>query len=822
MTKLQFYPVDLDYRIVGGRAAVYIYGRTKDGRQICAVDEGFEPYFYVLPDKGISTAELKEALAKVKVEKSGSVHEVVRTETMRKRLSGDEQEAVKVVVNTPKAVPALRDEMKDMHGVGGILEYDILYTRRYLIDRNITPLVLTDVEAEPLDDRSERTRVPLFRIKSISQTSDEALEDLRILACDIETYNPDGKIAIPEKHPIVMLSLYGKDFQKVITWKRFKTDLDYIEFVDGEAELISRFRELVNEYAPDLLTGYYSDGFDMPYLVKRAEKYKIRLDFGLDYSTPSLSRGANKAVDTTGIAHIDILNFIKRVISRKMKTDSFSLNAVAEELLGEEKDDVDIERLAEYWDKASDKLEDFARYNLKDSKLTYELCEKVLPNLIELVKLVGQSVKDVNRMAYSQLVEWYIMKRADAFNQFIPNKPHQAQLTERMDQRVKGAFVFEPRAGLYEDVVVFDFRSLYPSIIVSHNISIETLNCDCCKDKEKVPLEDKDIWFCKKKEGFFSTVLEEIITRRMRVKEIMKTADEKKRIFLDARQQSLKTLSNSFYGYLGFFAARWYSKDSARSVTAYGRYYIHKVIDSAGKKGFKVIYSDTDSIFLHLSGKTEEEALRFCEEINANLPGMMELEYEGTYPRALFVSVKESETGAKKRYALIDDEGRITIKGFEMVRRNVSMIAKSTQEKVLRIILSENDPKKAFQFVNDVVTKLKDRKIPADELVISTQLTKPIESYDSIGPHVAVAKRMKARGAEVHPGTIINYVVTTGKEKIRDRAKLPDEIREGQYDADYYINNQVLPAVEKIFEVFGYAPDELSGAKKQSKLGAYF
>ncbi len=822
MAEFQFYPVDLTYKMVRGRAAVYIYGRTKDGKQICVVDEGFEPYFYVLPEKGASLSEIKDALVGVKVEKSGNSFEVVRTEAVKKTLSGEEKQAIKVVVNTPQAVPALRDEIKHMHGIDGLLEYDILYTRRYLIDKKITPLVLTDVDAEPLSDRSERTRVPIFKASKISQTSDEALADLRILAFDIETYNPDGRIALPEKHPIVMVSLYGKDFQKVITWKRFNTKLDYIEFVDGEAELIDRFRELVNEHAPDIITGYYSDGFDMPYILKRAEKYKIKLDLGLDYDTPSSSRGANKAVDTTGIVHVDILNFIKRVISRKMKTDSFTLNAVAEELLGEAKDDVDLERLAEVWDKASDELEVYAKYNLKDSKLTYELCEKVLPNLIELVKLVGQTVKDVNRMSYSQLVEWYIMRRADAFKQFIPNKPNQEQLAERMDQRVKGAFVFEPKPGLYEDVVVFDFRSLYPSIIVSHNISIETLNCDCCKDKEKVPLDTKKIWFCTKKEGFFATVLEEIITRRMRVKEIMKTADKKKKVFLDARQESLKTLSNSFYGYLGFFAARWYSKDSARSVTAYGRYYIHKVIDSAKEKGFEVLYSDTDSIFLHLAGRKEDDAMRFCEEINATLPGMMELEYEGSYPRALFVAVKESETGAKKRYALIDKEGAITIKGFEMVRRNVSMIAKRTQEEVLRIILQESDPKKAFKFVNDIVGDLRAKKIDPGELIISTQLTKPIESYDSVGPHVAVAKRMKAKGTDIYPGMIINYVVTAGKEKIRDRAKMPEEVKEGEYDADYYINNQVLPAVEKILEVFGYSSEELAGAKKQSKLGSYF
>lgn len=821
MAKLQFYPVDVAYKTVRGKAVIYIYGRTREGKQICVVDEGFEPYFYAVPKPGTSLSAVKEELSKAKAGKDNE-YSVIKTITEKKVLNGKELQAIKTIVNVPKAVPALRDIVKDLHDIEDVLEYDILFTRRYLIDKKITPLVLTDVEAEPLEDRSERSRVPMFKATSIEQTSDEALDDLRILAFDIETYNPEGRIAVPEMHPIVMVSLYGKDFQKVITWKRFNTDLDYVEFVDGEAQLIERFKELVNEYAPDIMTGYYSDGFDMPFILKRADKYKIKIDLSLDYDTASLPRGKASAVDTTGIVHVDILNFIKRIVSRKLNTDSYSLNNVAAELLGESKDDVDIAMLAEYWDKAADELSDYAKYNLKDSRLTYDLCEKVLPNLIELVKLVGQTIKDVNRMSFSQLVEWYIMRRAADFKQFIPNKPHHAELSKRMDDRIKGAFVYEPKPGLYENVAVFDFRSLYPSIIVSHNISIETLNCDCCKEKEKVPLESKEIWFCKKKQGFFSTVLEEIITRRMRVKEIMKTADKKKKIFLDARQESLKVLSNAFYGYLGFFAARWYSKDCARSVTAYGRYYIHKVIDAAKGKGFTVLYSDTDSIFLHLERQSEKEALKFCEEINTTLPGMMELEYEGTYMRALFVGIKMAEAGAKKRYAMIDKDKHITIKGFETVRRNVSQIAKTTQENVIRIMLEENAPKKAFEYVKKVIADLKEKKVETDDLEIPTQLTKPVEAYESVGPHVAAAKRLKAKGIEIYPGMIIRYVVTAGKEKIRDRAKLPEEVKQGEYDADYYINNQVLPAVEKILEVFGYTPEELAGEKKQSKLGAYF
>ena len=97
-----------------------------------------------------------------------------------------------------------------MDDVEDILEYDILYTRRYIADKKITPLILTDVEAEPLTDRAEKSRVPVFKADKIGQSSNESLNELRILAFDIETYNPQGKHTVPEKHPIVMISVYGK------------------------------------------------------------------------------------------------------------------------------------------------------------------------------------------------------------------------------------------------------------------------------------------------------------------------------------------------------------------------------------------------------------------------------------------------------------------------------------------------------------------------------------------------------------------------------------------------------------------------------------
>ena len=157
-----------------------------------------------------------------------------------------------------------------------------------------------------------------------------------------------------------------------------------------------------------------------------------------------------------------------------------------------------------------------------------------------------------------------------------------------------------------------------------------------------------------------------------------------------------------------------------------------------------MLYGDTDSVMMALDKKTKQDAFSFVEQINTSLPGLMELEFEGFYPSGIFVSAKEGPYGAKKKYALLDENGNIKIKGFELVRRNWSFIAKEVQEEVLNIILRERDSEKALKYVRNIINDLRQKKIPNDKVVIYVQLQKDISEYAAIGPHVAVARRLKS------------------------------------------------------------------------------
>lgn len=811
MAKAMFYLLDITYKIKAGSPVVWMFGKTPDRKHICVTDSSFKPYFYVVPKKG---ADIKEKLGKVYAEKKDTRYEVTGIEETRKKILEKETDVLKVYVNIPKGVPLIRDIVKDWDAVRGCYEYDIKYVRRYMIDKGITPLTLIEAEGSAA---AEKAKVPVINAESIRQHSDDTLKEPKVLAVDIETYNPRGKNVNPEEDPVIMIGLYGNDYRKVITWKAFKTSEEYIEFVKSEDALLARFKEIVEKYEPDIITGYFSDGFDLPYISARAKKYKIQMDLGLDYSEISIRGQKQVQASITGIVHLDVFKLVLRTFGRGGDIESLDLGTVAQELIGENKLEVDMESLAEIWDHHPSRIEEFCRYNLHDAKITYELCIKLLPNVVELVKIVGLPVFDIPRMGYSQLVEWYIIRQAPNFNEITPERPHYNEVKERKMQTYPGAFVYEPKAGLYKDIVVFDFRSLYPTIIASHNISPGTLNCECCVEKELAPTDEGRYWFCTRKKGFIPTIIEDLITRRMRIKEMMAKKDP----MLVAREQSLKVLANSFYGYLGFFNARWYSIESARSVTAWGRYHIKRVIEEAEKEGFKVIYGDTDSVFLTLDGKEKENAVKFVEKINRKLPGVMELEFEGHYPSGIFVSAKMGEAGAKKKYALLGEEGNIDIKGFETVRRNWSFIAKNAQKSVIEIILRDNDPEKAFRHVKKVIADLKEHRVPVKDVAIHTQLQKEIGEYASIGPHVAAAQLMKNKGIPVGPGSVIKFIVAKGTGRIRDKVKLADDAKQDEYDPEYYIKNQVIPSVGRIFDALGYDTRDLESHAGQKKLGSF-
>ena len=327
------------------------------------------------------------------------------------------------------------------------------------------------------------------------------------------------------------------------------------------------------------------------------------------------------------------------------------------------------------------------------------------------------------------------------------------------------------------------------------------------------------------RKGMLSSILEYLFNNRIALKKKLKTLEKDSLEYhkIYARQYSQKILLNSFYGTLGYARFRWYSYECARAVTAFSQQYVKWVSEQAQISGFFNLYSDTDSCFLKIPDtKTQEDVKKFVEECNKKLPSTMNIEIENFYKRGIFVGKKGSEEAAKKKYALMDHKGNLKIVGFEYVRRDWSRVAKETQKKVLEAVLKEGDTKKAVEIVKQTIKDLQTGKTGKEDLKIYTQIKKPLGSYESIGPHVAAAQKAIARGARIDVGSVIEYIVTRTGRSISEQAELVEYVKEGNYDPDYYIQHQVVPAVIKIMNELGYTEEDLIHGGKQKTLSHFF
>ena len=633
-----------------------------------------------------------------------------------------------------------------------------------------------------------------FLAEKISKSKEQKEYTPKILAYDIETTSREIG-----KGEILMISLYSDDYKKVLTWKGVKDSQDYVENFKNEKQMIESFVSEVNKYDPDILTGYFSDGFDLPFLKSRAVKKKANFSLGIESKGPTFSKGRISSGKISGIVHVDLYRFVSAIFAQYLQSESLSLNEVAKELVGEEKNEFDFSKLSNM--KEKDWL-DFFSYNIKDAIVTYKLAQKIWPDMFEFTKIIKEPLFDISRDRMATHVENYLIHNLDRFNEIAEKRPSNEEIAKRRSMgKYEGAFVFEPKPGLYEDIVMFDFTSMYASVIVSYNLSKSTLT------------ENGDF---SKKEGFFPQLLNEIIDKR---KEHKKAYAKNQSGMLRARSNAYKLLANAAYGYQAYFGARYYCREAASATARFARDNIHKAIDIIEKKGYTIIYSDTDSIAFLSNKKSHEEILNLLKEINKDLPGIMELDLEDFYSRGIFVKTRSGEKGAKKKYALITEKGTLKIRGFETVRRDWCNLARKLQSEILKEILKEGSEKKSLEILKKTISNLKEKKIDKKDLIIKTQLKREINDYVAKGPHVEAAKKMQKLGIPLNQGTIIEYYVGKQNSKsklIRDRVFLASESAE--YDPDYYLNNQILPAVESIFEVFNVSVQDLSDGSSQKKL----
>jgi len=820
MITINFLPYDYDYFDFEGKNYAKIIGRDDKGKRVCVIDY-FQPFLYAILKPGVNEKkiqDLQKEIEKLKVSLPSRTTKVEKTLLEEKNFLGKQVKAIKIFITNYKDAHPIAD-LLDYEEIEARREYDLSYITKYIIERKLEPLSWHKISGEILTNELgiQNLDVDLaIKAEKIEKTPDLQFNP-KILAFDIES--DEFEIG---KGEILMISLCSDNFRKVLTWKHC-TNQDFVECFKDEEEMLSAFQDYIKKISPDILIGYFSDGFDLPYLRARAEKLGIKLALGLDNSQPTFARGRIPSASISGIVHIDLFRFIETVFSQYLQSETLGLNEVAQELLGESKKEFNHKHSSKM---QKEEWKDYFEYNLQDSLLTYKLAEKFKPDMLEFCKIIQEPLFDITRDSMSRLLENYVLHNIHSYNEIAEKHPIHDEIAERMQrQQVEGAFVLQPKAGLYENLAIFDFTSMHTSIIVSFNISKATLLARKEKESYESPEVDwegkKTKFYFSKKQGFLPDMFKKLIEKR---KEFKKDYQKNPNPITKARSNAFKVLSAAVHGYIGFFGARYYSLESSASILAFVRKFNKETIDKVNKEGYNVIYSDTDSVAFTLNNKSKQETQDFLKKLNSQLPGIMELELEDFFKRGIWVTKRTGGFGAKKKYALITEQGKLKIRGFETVRRDWCQLARNLQNQVLQKILQDGNEKTALDLVKRVVKDLKARTINKEDILIRTQLKKPLLEYKAITPHVIAAQKMKELGMPIDIGMLVSFFISevrSEKEKklVREKVKLPDE--KGEYNIDYYLKHQILPAVENILEVFNVNIKEIISGIKQKKLDGF-
>lgn len=781
--------LDVDYLDIESKSTIRVLVRTSSGIE-SFFHKTFRPYFYVRPSSAFKVKDFEKKYEIKIVEEKKGLDQVQRVEC-----------------SSTTQLKTIREKVKNDSSVRETFEDDIPFAKRFLIDFALEPFNGVQIK---LNDQRE--------IESIQKV--DQVYDLHALAFDLETHSP-GRFSNPKKDPILTISIVTEEESVVLTHHEKGKGIKGCLYFKTEKEMLQHFLDYVSNFDPDVIVTYNGDSFDFPYIRERCHQHDLLCTLNFDQTEFVMGKkGTDSAANLVGRQHLDVfqlMSFLSRF--QVINLIKYDLESVGKALLGIEKDKLGWKDINRIWETGKD-FSELVRYNREDSEMTLALAKKYWPLTMQLCKISHQTLYDASRLTGGMLVEWILIQKAHEQNFLVPNKPSETQVASRQHHPIEGAFVKTPTAGLHENIVVMDFRSLYPSIMISHNVSPETIDPENETEAKKKNISPSGHFFSLKKKGFLSSNMKELLETRSGLKAKMKKAVGTPQYdILFAQSWSLKIALNSFYGYLLFARSRWFSRECGESITAWAREYIQMVARKAEETGFDVLYGDTDSCFFKLpTNKTKEDAYRFLDQINEKLPKPMELELDGFYKRGIFVTQKGSDTAAKKRYALMSEDGKLKIVGFEYVRRDWSTIAKETQKAVIDAVLKDGKPAEAIKIVREAIKRLRSGTVSKKELVVYTQLTKPVNKYDTTGPHVEAARKAQARGVKVETGSVIPFIITKKGDSISEKATMEDFVQEGDYDSEYYIKHQVIPAVIHILRELGCSEEDLLSGGQQQKL----
>ncbi len=816
-----------------GKALVKLYDPVNDKIYFWYDNTGHRPY--LLTD--IDPIDIVTKFPRV-IQHKGFSH----IELVKKYDALNDREVVmtKICAKDPLSIGGARESIRDI--LPKTWESKIKYHLCYIYDNDIIPgmfykiengkLVKVDIEI-PQEVRDfvhklyGNDEYMLREVEKWLPLFQAPIPHIKRLAIDIEVFTPkENKVPKPEDatYEIISIALAGSDgLRRVLVLKRpgleltpeqiekLRDDDVEIMFFDSEYEMLRELFKIICQYP--LIVTFNGDNFDLKYIYNRALKLGFKKD-----EIPIISKRDEMTV-ALGV-HIDLYKFFN---IRAIETYAFggkyrgaekTLDTIASALVKMKK----IPR-----DKPINEMDyaELVNYNFRDAFLTLYLTmydnELVMKLIILLSRISKLPLDDITRSQVSAWIKnmmyyehrrrgWLIPEKEDIINV----KGEAATKAIIKGKKYLGAIVIDPVPGIFPNVCVVDFASLYPSIIKKWNLSYETVKCPDETQKNNRPYPDLPHWVCYNRRGLTSTIIG--ILRDMRVyvyKKIAKsTSNPVLKQFYDVVQSALKVFINASYGVFGAETFQLYCPPVAELVTALGRLAMSMTLIKALELGLVPLYGDTDSLFIWSPDERKlKELIEWVEETLG-----IDIDIDKTY-RLVAMS------GRKKNYIGILPDGSLDIKGMVGKKRNTPDFVKEAFADVLKIISSmekitevESKLDEIRKKVKEYYDKLRRREIPLNKLMVRMSLNKPLEQYTKNKPqHVKAALQLKQYGINVGPGDIIYFV----KTRTKDGVKPVQLARIDEVDIDKYVE-YLKTSLEQVLDALGISFDEVLGATKLS------
>ncbi|MGE5848823.1 MAG: DNA polymerase domain-containing protein, partial [Candidatus Methylomirabilota bacterium] len=452
----------------------------------------------------------------------------------------------------------------------------------------------------------------------------------------------------------------------------------------------------------------------------------------------------------------------------------------------------------------------FGRWHL-DSRNSFILKEAELAGLMELSRLSKVPVQKMARTSPGSAISMMQLDRALTDGILIPWKkgePERWKTAWDLLVADKGGLVYQPITGLYQGVAEIDFASMYPAMMVHHNISPETVDCACCPDNAA---PESGYSTCRRRGGLVTRTLRPILARRQDLKRLRNASTGLVRARYDHRQNALKWILVTCFGYLGYKNARFGRIEAHETVTAYAREKLLTARALAESRGFRVLHAIVDSMWIQKPGATEAEVLDLCRAIQAAVGIAINL--EGIYKWVSFLPSRvKPAVSVANRYLGAFRSGELKIRGIDLRRSDTPPLVAEAQQRMVEVLAQADDlagfaariPEVLEVFV-EYAWRLRQAQVRPTALTIKRTDSKEANEYKS-NSHVGLASRQMAnRGVAVHPGERVRYVITdaeAGNAEARIRA-IPFLTPDTPYDTGKYLE-LLYRAAETLLWHHGY------------------